>query len=106
MGALLDLALEEAYQPPREGQASDASSGRERRIALATKMLTLEPSRRSAFIAGDAAHGTVPVTVVIRSATGLIAGEVLIFGERWDPLLFLRFLRDQDQGDYGSFFPG
>jgi hypothetical protein len=98
MGALLDLALE-AYQPARESRTTDSSPERRRRIALATKMLRLGPSQRCAFIAGDMTDGAIPVTVVIRSMDGLIAGELLIPSDRWDPLLFMKFLRDQDAGE-------
>jgi len=59
-------------------------------------MLAEVPTRRAAYVAGDEVEGVIPVTVVIRTAQGLVTGELAIPRDRWDPWLFLRFLEEQD----------
>jgi hypothetical protein len=72
-------------------------AARERRIEHAVRMLREAPARRSAFVAGRECNGSVPVTVVIRTDQGLVNGDLAIAKERWDPLLFLQFIKDQDE---------
>jgi hypothetical protein len=59
-------------------------------------MLAEAPTRRAAYIAGEEADGVIPVTVVVRTPTGPVTGELVIAKERWDPWLFLKFLEEQD----------
>jgi hypothetical protein len=129
MGALLDLALghgegaaERKTQAasrslscdfPRDGKTSattaprgytavsERGGDREGRIARARSMLSEVPTRRSAFIAGEERGGVIPVTVVIRTAHGPVTGELAVPKARWDPLLFLQFLRNQDERPSG-----
>jgi hypothetical protein len=66
-------------------------------------MLHEAPSQRASYVAGDKSEGFIPVTVVIRTAQGLISGEMVIPANRWDPWLFLLFLRSPPSGsDSGS----
>jgi hypothetical protein len=114
MGALLDLALgADAGLPVRvrapNGMPNGQDAGREnavaptedldrgQRIAQAIRMLQEAPSHRTSFIAGPENPSGVPVTVVIRADRMMITGEVLVPKDRWDPVLFMRFLRDQDE---------
>jgi hypothetical protein len=69
---------------------------RQERIDRAIRMLQEAASGRAAFIAGQEEGGIVPITIVIRSKHELVAGELAIPQDRWDPALFLRFLQDQD----------
>jgi hypothetical protein len=128
MGALLDLALggDRRITPPEAstpalsvtcalsgggetgssagghgGSVSKLDSEREGRVAQARCRLREVPSRRCDFVAGEERHGLVPVTVVIRTSRGLVTGELTVPKSRWDPLLFLQFLRDQDERPSG-----
>ena len=76
---------------------TDAGSiGRERRIERATRMLRAAPTQRASFIIGDESDGLIPATVVIRTTKGLVTGDLAIPRGRWDPWLFLKFLREQN----------
>lgn len=98
MGALLNLALKVDFQAQTASVAINLSTRQvEDRLAQAMKMLQEVPSRRAAYIAGEESEGFVPVTVVIRTAEGLVTGELPIPKHGWDPTLFLRFLQDQDE---------
>jgi hypothetical protein len=95
MGALLDLALESAAASrPRQ---TAASLGREQRVEEALRMLREGYTGHAAFVAGEPVSGSVPVSVVIQTVAGLVAGELEIPTRRWDPWLFLRFLHEQDE---------
>ena len=78
MGALLDLAMEGALQPT----PADARE-RQQRIDQAVRMLREMPTRHAAFIAGPQVGDVIPVTVVIRTAQGLVTGDFEIPGDRW-----------------------
>jgi hypothetical protein len=51
-----------------------------------------------AFVAGELGDGHVPVTVVLCTLEGLPTGDLIVPEDRWDPWLFLQFLREQDEG--------
>jgi hypothetical protein len=95
MGALLDLAMQ-AGTPPQPATADERA--RQQRIDQAVRMLREAPKRHAAFIAGPLVDGLVPVTVVIRTAQGMVTGDLEIPGDRWEPGLFLKFLQEQDFG--------
>jgi hypothetical protein len=80
-----------------ENSVAPADADRERRVAQAIRMLQQAPSHRASFIAGAENSSGVPVTVVIRAHRTMITGEMVIPKDRWDPALFMRFLRDQDE---------
>lgn len=52
----------------------------------------------AAFVAAEVSDGVVPVTVVIRTAEGMVTGDLEIPEDRWNPWLFLEFLGEQDRG--------
>jgi hypothetical protein len=94
-----------SYSPSSAGSAGATpmdvcpvvDDARANRLREATQMLRGVPSRHSAFIAGQECGNIVPVTIVIRTAQGMVTGDLVIPKDRWDPWLFLQFLRDQDQ---------
>jgi hypothetical protein len=94
VGALLDLALE--VDPEALAQESDSAAVREReqRVDQATRMLREVLTRRAAFVAGEECDGVIPVTVVLSTPHGLVTGDLTIPKDRWDPWLFLQFLRE------------
>jgi hypothetical protein len=69
---------------------------RDARIVRATLMVKEASTCRCAFVSGDVTEAGVPVTVVIRTACGLVTGDFLIPADRWQPFLFLQFIHDQD----------
>lgn len=81
-----------------EESARSTKCQRQERIDVATRMLHQVPSRNRAFVAGEETGDGIPVTVVIRTAHGMITCELTIAKEHWSPTLFLQFLQQQDDG--------
>jgi hypothetical protein len=93
-----------SFEPPSAASAGSkvsvkdrAATERDARVVRATLMVTEAGSCRCAFIAGDVTEAGVPVTVVIRTSCGLVAGDLMIPADRWQPFLFLQFIQDQDK---------
>jgi hypothetical protein len=65
------------------------------RLAQAREMLEQQPSRRFVAIADDALTN-IPLTVLIRTSGGLLAGELVIDKRRWTAEAFFEFLAELD----------
>ena len=71
---------------------------RETRRQRAIGMLRDVQTHRFAVVAGELVGSVIPVMVAIRTVDhGIVTGELAVPADRWDPALFLKFLREQDE---------
>jgi hypothetical protein len=73
---------------------------REARRKWVLAALNETPTRRFATIAARPLGEAVPVMVAIRTARGIVTGELSVPADRWDEALFLKFLQEQDERCY------
>jgi hypothetical protein len=74
-----------------------AEAARNVRRQRSISLLQDAQDRHFAAIAGEPIGDQVPVMVAIRTTGhGIVTGELFIPADRWDPVLFLRFLQEQD----------
>ncbi len=104
MGALLDLALEADSGPVTHPAplASQAHPDLEARRAHVERELAEHPEKRVAFDVADAPlrpEPGAPVSVVlaVRTAAGIVSGELHIPRKRFDAALFLKTLEESSR---------
>jgi hypothetical protein len=112
MGSLLDLAIGAAMEKPSGGASavgSEACLGYDgadpvvrARLLKVAQQLRDRPDQRLATDVIDAplkrgSGAPVSVVLAVRTAAGIVAGELQVPRERFDPALFLRTLTETSE---------